>query len=68
MYISLFFYLDCKDISLGDVLQFMTGANCVPAVGFAFTPEDKLPVVSTCALSITFPRCISQMTYGKFNG
>ena len=44
----------------------------MPAVGFentlsiVFTDEDMLPVVSTCALSVTFPRSISRMTYGRF--
>lgn len=59
-------------ISLGDVLQFLTGVKRMPAVGLEkaltidFTDNDMLPVVSTCVLSITFPRSISKMSYQKF--
>lgn len=41
--------------SLSDVLQFLTGAKRIPAVGFekeltiAFTDNVMLPVASTCA-------------------
>lgn len=58
--------------SLSDVLQFLTGAKRIPAVGFekeltiAFTDNVMLPVASTCALSITFPRSFSKMSYKEF--
>lgn len=47
---------------LHDVFAFLTGCSCVPPSGFDVEPsitfddlERGLPVVSTCALSISFP-------------
>ena len=44
-----------------EILKFFTGSSKIPATGFDGTPkiyfcnEDRLPSVSTCDLSITFP-------------
>ena len=69
-----FFYfpLERVVVTFGDVLHFMTGTNCMPAVGFErvpsiqFTDAQQLPVVSTCALSLTLPRSCANMSFEKF--
>ena len=59
-------------MSLEDVLQFMTGSRCIPAVGFekppsiAFTDVDQLPTVSTCTLTLTLPRSYACSSAEKF--
>lgn len=55
---------DCaerNDISLADILKFISGSSKIPASGFGslpkicFTDTDCLPFVSTCDIAITFP-------------
>ena len=55
---------DCAnddDVTIGDILKFISGSSKVPATGFdsipkiKFTNKDCLPTVSTCDLAITFP-------------
>lgn len=64
--------LDGRCVSLGNILQFFSGANKLPATGFdespkiAFTSENRLPSTSTCALKITFPRSLGLLTYTEF--
>ena len=63
---------DRDDIRVGDVLYFLTGSSKVPATGFdstpkiKFTDENRLPTVSTCELSITFPRKMAGLTVDEF--
>ena len=51
-----------SEVTMKDVLAFITGAPKLPAFGFIehpkiyFTDNHCLPLVSTCDLSITFPR------------
>ena len=60
------------DVSLQEILKFMSGSSKVPATGFDATPKicfcegDRLPTVSTCALSITFPRSMGLLQYQDF--
>ena len=64
--------LDGRRVSLGNILQFFSGANKLPATGFdespkiAFTSENRIPSTSTCALKITFPRSLALLTYTEF--
>ena len=59
-------------IDLPQVLAFVTGADCIPPLGFDTEPTilfsgDKnrlLPVASTCALSLTLS--IGLVEYGTF--
>ena len=51
-------------LRLEDILVFVTGADCVPPMGFKTAPKIhfshsslKLAVASTCAPSITLPTC-----------
>ena len=51
-------------LRLEDILVFITGADCVPPMGFKTAPKIhfshsslKLAVASTCAPSITLPTC-----------
>ena len=58
--------------SLPDILQFLTGANKLPATGLdktptiKFTDESCFPVASSCALSITFSRAWGSLQYDAF--
>ena len=55
--------------SLADILQFLTGANKLPATGLDKTPIIKfscLPLASSCELSITFSRAWGVLQYKKF--
>lgn len=57
---------DMVQVKLEDLLQFMSGADCVPPLGFGknltitFYDQDegvtRLPYTSTCALQIALPR------------
>lgn len=59
-------------VSVGDVMKFISGSSSVPATGFdkipsiKFTDVDSLPTVSTCDVSITFPRKMSLLKYEEF--
>lgn len=59
-------------VSLGDILQFVSGSNKLPAAGFSTTPsicftdEECFPRASTCDVSITFPTSLALMTYEEF--
>ena len=68
----IFIILDERPVSLGNILQFFSGANKLPATGFDtvpkiyFTNDECLPCASTCALSITFPRSLGLLSYDDF--
>lgn len=55
---------------LEDLLQFMSGADCVPPLGFernltvTFYDQDvtRLPFTSTCAMQIALPRGLEDKT------
>ena len=61
-----------SQVSLSDVLYFMTGSSRIPAAGFnevpsiIFVNDNCLPVASTCDLSITFSRKYGFLTYEQF--
>lgn len=49
--------------NLRDVMVFLTGCDCVPPLGFGdvkpgilFSDDAVLPTVSTCSLTLRFPR------------
>ena len=51
--------------TISDVMVFLTGCDTIPPLGFGdadpvimFSDSGVLPFVSTCCLSITFPRSI----------
>ena len=60
------------DVSVKEILMFLTGSSKIPATGFDGTPkiyfcnEDHLPSVSTCDLSITFLRSMGLLPYQDF--
>ena len=60
------------EIGLGDILKFISGSSKIPATGFEnapsvrFTDIDCLPFVSTCDISITFPRSLAVLTVEEF--
>lgn len=60
------------DVSVREVLKFFSGSSKMPATGFNGTPkiffcnEERLPSVSTCDLSITFPRSMGLLSYEDF--
>ena len=70
----LFLHLtDRKDVSLSLFLKFFTGAAMLPACGFSADPkicftsdESRLPLASTCDLSITFPRSMGLLSENEF--
>lgn len=54
-------------------MVFLTGSDSVPPLGFGdvsptveFTDEEVLPTVSTCSLSLCFPRSFPSTEYSKF--
>ena len=53
------FYTDRTRPTLGDLLEYLTGSSSIPPSGFGEVQpailHDGLPIVSTCAMSITFP-------------
>ncbi|XP_064405754.1 G2/M phase-specific E3 ubiquitin-protein ligase-like [Halichondria panicea] len=66
------YVMDCSDgdesgVSIGDILQFISGSRRLPAAGFPcipsvhFTNEKILPKTSTCDVSITFPRSFDEL-------
>ena len=61
-----------QGVTLVDILQFFSGAGKIPAIGFystprlSFTAEECLPRVSTCDLSITFPRSMGLLSFKTF--
>ena len=63
------FYLD---VSIADILHFVSGASKLPATGFNTTPSirfcdvDAFPVASTCDVSITLPRSLGLLSYTEF--
>ena len=60
------------DVTLQEILKFMTGSSSIPATGFenipsiCFTDDDRLPTVSTSAMSITFSRTMGLLSYEEF--
>ena len=60
------------DVSIADILHFVSGATKLPATGFATTPSirfcnvDAFPVSSTCDVSITIPRSLGLLSYADF--
>ena len=71
-YIVVLFVAERADITPSSILHFLSGSSKLPAAGFDrmpsinFTDESILPKVSTCALSITFPRGYGLKTYPQF--
>jgi hypothetical protein len=65
-------YTERQDITLGDILEFLSGASKLPATGFPKNPsvyfcsEDRLPKASTCDVSITFSRGMGLLQYEQF--
>ena len=61
---------DCKDMTVEEILKFVSGSAKIPATGFDtrpriyFTDADLFPTVSTCEMSITFPRGRSFASFG----
>ena len=63
---------DMVQVKLEDLLQFMSGADCVPPLGFernltvTFYDQDegvtRLPFTSTCAMEIALPRGLEDET------
>ena len=56
-------------LSLGDILTFVTGASCVPPMGFDSPPQINFchedahfPTASTCVPSITIPQSMREMS------
>ena len=66
------YVLECDNVSVGDILKFLSGSSRIPATGFdttpkiRFTDEDCLPTVSTCDMSITFPRKMGLLNFEEF--
>ena len=56
------------DVTLQCILQFITGSSRIPATGFEdipsirFTDDERLPTVSTCAMSVTFSRSMGLLS------
>ena len=55
------------EISLGDVLAFITGADALPPLGFDkeptiqfFPDRERLPNASTCIPSLRLPRSLTE--------
>ena len=69
---NLIYPLETGQTSVPDIIQFLTGSDKFPATGFDrsftinFTDRRCLPVASTCALSITFPRTWGLLQYPAF--
>ena len=65
---------DRKDVTVEEILKFVSGSAKIPATGFDTTPRiyftdaDLLPTVSTCDMSITFPRGMGCIEYEDFRG
>ena len=63
---------DDLNISLSDILHFMTGSSRIPPAGsheipsILFTDDNCLPVASTCDLSLTLSRKYGLLTYEQF--
>ena len=71
MHITIF--LDVPtNVTLSDVLQFITGSQKIPAVGFespitlSFTDVDRLPTAHTCNCTITISRTWEALTADEF--
>ena len=60
------------DVTVQEIVKFMSGSSKIPATGFDTTPKirftdsDRLPTVSTCEMSITFPRGMGLLSYEEF--
>ena len=60
------------DVAIGEILKFLSGSSKIPATGFdsipkiSFTDHDCLPVVSTCDITITFPRKMGTLDIEAF--
>ena len=63
-HLVVYVYADRNQPTLEDLLEYLTGSDCIPPGGFGedvhpgiFFDDscEGLPVVSTCALSLTFP-------------
>ena len=63
---------DRDDVTLEEVLKFLSGSSHIPVTGFdntpkiRFTNDERLPAVSTCDISITFPRRMGLLDYENF--
>lgn len=63
---------DREDVTVQEIMKFMSGSSKIPATGFDTTPKirfidaDRLPTVSTCDISITFPRGMGLLSYEAF--
>lgn len=66
---------DCAeggDVSLQEILKFLSGSSKIPATGFdtmpkiRFCDDDRLPMVCTCDLTITFPLSMGLLQYENF--
>ena len=71
-YMTCCVYAGREDITLGNILEFISGASKLPATGFPKNPaiffcnEDRLPRASTCDISITFSRKLGILQYEEF--
>ena len=60
------------DVSIGDILHFVSGATKLPATGFTTRPSihfsdiDAFPISSICDITITIPRSFGLLTYAEF--
>ena len=60
------------DVSIGDILHFVSGATKLLTTGFTTRPSihssdiDAFPFSSTCDVSITIPRSFGLLTYAEF--
>lgn len=60
------------DVSIADILHFVSGATKLPATGFTTMPSirfsdvDGFPFSSTCDISITIPRSFGLLSYAEF--
>lgn len=61
-----------EHVNVGEVLKFLTGSSRISPMGFEniptiyFMDDEHFPVVSTCGISITFPRSMGLLQYENF--
>lgn len=66
------YVMECEDVSITDILHFVSGATKLPATGFTTMPSihfsdvDAFPFSSTCDVSITIPRSFGLLSYAEF--
>ena len=63
---NLIYPLETGQTSVPDILQFLTATGFDRSFTINFTDRKCLPVASTCALSITFPRTWGLLQYPAF--